>query len=231
MDFNVLLAEDDEDIVKLIRLYLENEGFTVLWAKDGIEALDIFENQNVNIALVDIMMPRMNGYELTKCIRKKSNIPILILSAAQLDSDKILGLNLGADDYLVKPFNPLELIARINAQLRRFYRLGNAKVEDDSKVQIGELILDTQMLTLEKNGEPINLTATEYKILAMLMKSAGRVFTKVQLYETVNGGYYTSDDNTMMVHISKLRDKIEDDPKNPRYIKTVRGLGYKFERF
>lgn len=231
MDFNVLLAEDDEDIVKLIRLYLENEGFTVLWAKDGIEALDIFENQNVNIALVDIMMPRMNGYELTKCIRKKSNIPILILSAAQLDSDKILGLNLGADDYLVKPFNPLELIARINAQLRRFYRLGNAKVEDDSKVQIGELILDTQMLTLEKNGEPISLTATEYKILAMLMKSAGRVFTKVQLYETVNGGYYTSDDNTMMVHISKLRDKIEDDPKNPRYIKTVRGLGYKFERF
>lgn len=231
MDFNVLLAEDDEDIVKLIRLYLENEGFTVLWAKDGVEALDIFENQNVNIALVDIMMPRMNGYELTKSIRKKSNIPIVILSAAQLDSDKILGLNLGADDYLVKPFNPLELIARINAQLRRFYRLGNAKVEDDSKVQIGELILDTQMLTLEKNGEPISLTATEYKILAMLMKSAGRVFTKVQLYETVNGGYYTSDDNTMMVHISKLRDKIEDDPKNPRYIKTVRGLGYKFERF
>lgn len=231
MDFNVLLAEDDEDIVKLIRLYLENEGFTVLWAKDGIEALDIFESQNVNIALVDIMMPRMNGYELTKCIRKKSNIPILILSAAQLDSDKILGLNLGADDYLVKPFNPLELIARINAQLRRFYRLGNAKVEDDSKIQIGELTLDTQMLTLEKNGEPISLTATEYKILAMLMKSEGRVFTKVQLYETVNGGYYTSDDNTMMVHISKLRDKIEDDPKNPRYIKTVRGLGYKFERF
>lgn len=231
MDFNILIAEDDEDIVKLIRLYLENEGFSVLWAKDGVEAMEIFEKEKINLALVDIMMPRMNGYELTKAIRQTSNIPILILSAAHLDSDKILGLNIGADDYLVKPFNPLELIARINAQLRRFYRFGNATNEEEFKISIGELTLDTQMLTLEKNGDPIMLTATEYKILAYLMKSPGKVFTKVQLYEAVNGGYYSSDDNTMMVHISKLRDKIEDDPKNPRYIKTVRGLGYKFERF
>lgn len=232
MDFNILLAEDDEDIVKLIRLYLENEGFNVLWAKDGVDALEIFEEENVNIAVVDIMMPRMNGYELTKNIRKESNIPIIILSAAHLDSDKILGLNIGADDYLTKPFNPLELIARINAQIRRYYRFGNAPTENNSmKISIGELTLDTQMLTLEKNGEPIPLTATEYKIVASLMSSPGKVFTKIQLYEAINGGYYNSDDNTMMVHISKLRDKIEDDPKNPRYIKTLRGLGYKFERF
>ena len=230
MNFNILLAEDDEDIVKLLKLYLENEGYVVLWAKDGVEASEIFDKEKVDLALVDIMMPRMNGYELTKYIRKKSNIPIIILSAAQLDSDKILGLNLGADDYMVKPFNPLELIARINANLRRFYKLGNVKDADDGKINIGELTLDTHMLTLEKKGVPINLTATEYKILVMLMKSPGRVFTKMQIYEEVNGDYYANDDNTMMVHISNLRDKIEDGPKNPRYIKTVRGLGYKIEK-
>ena len=230
MNFNILLAEDDEDIVKLLKLYLENEGYVVLWGKDGVEASEIFDKEKVDLALVDIMMPRMNGYELTKYIRKKSNIPIIILSAAQLDSDKILGLNLGADDYMVKPFNPLELIARINANLRRFYKLGNVKDADDGKINIGELTLDTHMLTLEKKGVPINLTATEYKILVMLMKSPGRVFTKMQIYEEVNGDYYANDDNTMMVHISNLRDKIEDDPKNPRYIKTVRGLGYKIEK-
>ena len=230
MNFNILLAEDDEDIVKLLKLYLENEGYVVLGAKDGVEASEIFDKEKVDLALVDIMMPRMNGYELTKYIRKKSNIPIIILSAAQLDSDKILGLNLGADDYMVKPFNPLELIARINANLRRFYKLGNVKDADDGRISIGELTLDTHMLTLEKKGVPINLTATEYKILVMLMKSPGRVFTKMQIYEEVNGDYYANDDNTMMVHISNLRDQIEDDPKNPRYIKTVRGLGYKIEK-
>lgn len=230
MNFNVLIAEDDEDIVKLLKLYLENEGFDVKWAKDGVEACEIFDKEKINLAIVDIMMPRMNGYELTKYIRNKSNIPIIILSAAQLDSDKILGLNLGADDYMVKPFNPLELIARINAHLRRFYKLGNVQEKTDNKITIGELTLDTETLTLEKNGEPVNLTATEYKILALLMKSPGRVFTKMQIYEEVNGDYYATYDNTMMVHISNLRDKIEQDPKNPKYIKTVRGLGYKIER-
>lgn len=230
MNFNVLLAEDDEDIVKLLKLYLENEGFDVKWAKDGVEACEIFDKEKINLAIVDIMMPKMNGYELTKYIRNKSNIPIIILSAAQLDSDKILGLNLGADDYMVKPFNPLELIARINAHLRRFYKLGNVQEKHDSKITIGDLVLDTETLTLEKGGEPVNLTATEYKILALLMQSPGRVFTKMQIYEEVNGDYYATDDNTMMVHISNLRDKIEDDAKNLRYIKTVRGLGYKIEK-
>ncbi len=230
MDINILIAEDDEDIVKLLRLYLENEGLSTLWAKDGVEAIELFDREKVDLMIVDIMMPRLNGYDLTKAIRLKSNVPIIILSAAHLDSDKILGLNLGADDYLVKPFNPLELIARVKAQLRRFYKLGNSQQEDDHKIAQGELILDTQLLTLEKNGEPILLTATEYKILATLMASPGKVFTKVQLYQAINGGYFATDDNTMMVHISKLRDKIEDDAKTPRYIKTVRGLGYKFEK-
>ncbi len=230
MDFTILIAEDDEDIVKLLRLYLENEGHKVLWAQDGVEATKIFDKEKIDLALVDIMMPKMNGFELVKYIRTKSNIPIIILSAAQMDSDKILGLNLGADDYLVKPFNPLELLARINANLRRFYKLGSMQITGDSKIKVGELVLDTTMLTLEKNGKQINLTATEYKILQMLMKSPGRVFTKMQIYEEVNGDYFDSDDNTMMVHISNIRDKIEDDPKAPKYIKTVRGLGYKVEK-
>ncbi|MBR4800603.1 MAG: response regulator transcription factor [Clostridia bacterium] len=230
MQHTILLAEDDEDIVGLIKLYLEKEGFTVLWARDGVEAVDVFSSHHVDLALVDIMMPRMNGYELTKKIRETSSIPIIILSAAQLDSNKIMGLNMGADDYLVKPFNPLELIARINANLRRAYSLATPNVsQDDGKITVGDLVLDTHLLTLQKNGVPIQLTATEYKILIMLMKSPGRVFTKMQIYEEVNGEYLASDDNTMMVHISNLRDKIEDDPKTPKYIKTVRGLGYKIE--
>ena len=230
MQHTILLAEDDEDIVGLIKLYLEKEGFSVLWARDGVEAVDVFESHHFDLALVDIMMPRMNGYELTKKIRETSSIPIIILSAAQLDSNKIMGLNLGADDYLVKPFNPLELVARINANLRRAYSLAQAQpAPDDGKIAVGDLVLDPHLLTLQKNGEPIQLTATEYKILIMLMKSPGRIFTKMQIYEEINGEYLASDDNTMMVHISNLRDKIEDDPKNPKYIKTVRGLGYKIE--
>ena len=230
MSFNILLAEDDEDIVKLLKLYLENEGFVTFRAKDGVDASEIFDKEKIDLALVDIMMPRMNGYELTKYIRQKSNIPIIILSAAQLDSDKILGLNLGADDYMVKPFNPLELIARINANLRRFYKFGNAQDDDTGKITIGELTLDTNTLTLEKRGVPVNLTATEYKILLMLMKSPPRVLTKMQIYAELHGDYHAHDANTILVHISNIRDKIEDDPKNPRYIKTLRGLGYKIEK-
>lgn len=231
MNFNILIAEDDEDIVNLIKLYLENEGHCILHARDGVEALDIFKNERIDLAIVDIMMPRMNGYDLTKSIRQTSNIPILILSAAQLDSDKILGLNLGADDYMVKPFNPLELIARVSALLRRFYHLGASAVTlDEGRLVLGELVLDTHQLSLEKRGQPIPLTATEYKLLVMMMKTPGKVFTRMQLYEEVNNDAYQNDNNTMMVHISNLRDKIEDDPKNPKYIKTVRGLGYKIEK-
>ncbi len=227
----ILLAEDDGDIVKLIKLYLENEGFEVTWASDGKIAYDYFCNQTFDLLILDIMMPNMDGYQLTRLVREKSNVPIIIVSAAHMDSNKILGLNLGADDYLVKPFNPLELVARVNALLRRFNNLTSKDSLHDGKLQLGELLLDTHMLSLEKNGVPITLTATEYKILVMLMKNPGRVYTKMQIYEEVNGDYFQSDDNTMMVHISNLRDKIEEDPKNPKYIKTIRGLGYKIEKF
>lgn len=230
MNNNILLAEDDEDIVKLLRLYLESDGFNVIWAKDGVEAISKFEHEQVDIALVDIMMPKMNGYEVTRYLRERSNLPIIIISAAQMDADKILGLNLGADDYMTKPFNPLEVIARINAQLRRFHRLSNPPTQDSAKIEIGDLVLDTEKLSVEKRGVPIVLTATEFKILALLMQSPGKIFTKVQIYQAISGGMSANDDNTMMVHISRIRDKIEDDAKNPVYIKTIRGLGYKIEK-
>ncbi len=230
MNNNILIAEDDEDIVRLLRLYLENDGFNVIWAKDGVEAISTFEHEQIDIALVDIMMPKMNGYEVTRYIREKSNIPIIIVSAAQMDSDKILGLNLGADDYMTKPFNPLEVLARINAQLRRYHRLNNPQGVESSRIEVGALVLDKENLSIEKNGVPLVLTATEFKILAYLMQSPGKIFTKVQIYQAISGGMLANDDSTMMVHISRIREKIEDDPKNPVYIKTVRGLGYKIEK-
>ena len=230
--YTILIAEDDADIVELLKLYLENAGYLVLAAGDGVEAYDLLQHNDVDLALLDIMMPRMNGYELTKKIRESNNIPIIILSAKNQDSDKILGLDLGADDYLAKPLNPLEVVARVNSNLRRFYRLNDATTENtESKIlRVGDLELHGDSLQLFRNGEEIPLTPTEYKILAMLMEHPGHVFTKVQIYENVKGEYFESDDNTMMVHISKLREKIEEDSKNPRYLKTVRGLGYKIEK-
>lgn len=224
MDASILIAEDDADIRDLLRLYLEGEGFRVLEAGDGTAALRIAREQSPSMAIVDIMMPEMNGFELTRALRKYSDIPILILSAKSQDNDKILGLNLGADDYIAKPFNPVEIVARVKAQLRRAERTSG------SILTVRELTLDTASFQLTKNGQPILLTPMEYKILAMLMRSPGRIFTKIQLYEGAIGTYFEGDDNTMMVHISKLREKIEDDPKNPRHIITVRGLGYKIEK-
>lgn len=227
--YKVLVVEDDYDIVEVLKLYLVNDGFEVISAPDGAVALDILKNTKVDLAIFDIMMPNLNGYDLTKQAREFINIPIIILSAKALDSDKILGLNLGADDYLTKPFRPLELVARVNSCLRRYYKLNNNEDLCSEKILVGDLCLDTKQLELTKRGEKIAITATEYKILAMLMRSPGQIYTKVQLYENINGEYFNCDSNTIMVHISKLRDKIEDDSKNPRYIKTVRGLGYKFE--
>ncbi len=205
-------------------LYLEGEGLRVLEAGDGTTALRLVREHTPDMAILDIMMPEMNGFELTRALRKYSNIPILILSAKSQDNDKILGLNLGADDYIAKPFNPVEIVARVKAQLRRAERTGG------SVLTVRDLSLDTASFQLTKNGQPILLTPMEYKILAMLMRSPGRIFTKIQLYEGAIGTYFEGDDNTMMVHISKLREKIEDDPKNPRHIITVRGLGYKIEK-
>ena len=220
----ILIAEDDADIRGLLRLYLEGEGMEVLEAADGDTALALARQHSPDMAILDVMMPGRSGYEVTRALRAQSDIPILILSAKSQDNDKILGLNLGADDYIAKPFNPVEIVARVKAQLRRAARTSG------DLVTVGELTLDTAACQLTKRGETIALTPMEYKILALLMRSPGRIFTKIQLYEGAVGNYFEGDDNTMMVHISKLREKIEDDPKNPRCIITVRGLGYKFEK-
>lgn len=233
MSYKILVAEDDDSIVDLLKLYLENEGYEVYAASDGLQAMEILENNKMDIAVLDIMMPKLNGYEVTKRIRNISNIPILILSAKNLDSDKIIGLDIGADDYMTKPFNPLEIIARVKAALRRYYQLNDGagkEITSSTKLVVGELELDTEKLELTKSGKEISLTPTEYKIITLLMKSPGRVYTKAQIYETISGEYFESDDNTMMVHISKLREKIERDPKSSEYIKTIRGLGYKIEK-
>lgn len=223
MATTILIAEDDADIREVLRLYLEGEGFAVAEADDGDTALRLALSSAPDAAILDVMMPGMNGYELTRALRRQSDIPILILSAKSEDNDKILGLNLGADDYIAKPFNPMEVVARVKAHLRR---AGSARRD---LLTVGELTLDTAAMQLYKKGVPVPLTPTEYKILAQLMRSPGRIFTKVQLYEGIAGEFFESNDNTMMVHISKLREKIEDDPKNPRHIITIRGLGYKIE--
>ncbi len=231
MAYNILVAEDDEDIVELLRLYLENEQYKVYIAANGQVALSILEKEKIDLAVVDIMMPVMNGYELIKKVREISNIPIIVLSAKNLDSDKILGLDIGADDYMTKPFNPLEIIARVKSNIRRFYQLNEQVIQNDNhKMVIGDLVMDTEAYSVSLSGKLLFLTPMEYKILAILMKNAGRVLTKVQIYENINGEYFESDDNTMMVHISKLREKIEEDPRQPQYIKTVRGIGYKIEK-
>ena len=229
--YKILVAEDDVDIIALLRLYLENADYDVISAEGGKAALLAIENEQPDLFICDIMMPGMNGYEVIKHIREKgNNIPILVLSAKNNDSDRILGLDIGADDYMVKPFNPLEIVAKVNAMLRRFYKLGSSDMSDSTVFSVGAFTLDVEKVRFSKNGREIVLTPTEFKIMTLLMKNPGRVFTKVQIYEYVNGEYYENDDNTLMVHMSKLRDKIEDDNKNPKYIKTVRGLGYKMDR-
>ena len=224
MQSTVLIAEDDKDIRELLKLYLESEGYRILEAENGRLALELAQKEQPDMAVLDVMMPEMNGLEVTRALRKSSEIPILILSAKSTDNDKILGLNLGAHDYIAKPFNPMEIVARVKAQLRRTVRASG------EILKVRELSLNTTSFVLTKNDKQIFLTPTEYKILAQLMKSPGQIFTRVQLYEAVAGDFFSNDDNTMMVHISKLREKIEDDPKSPKYIITVRGLGYKIEK-
>lgn len=231
--YTILLADDEREIVDILTLYLENAGFNVICAYNGREALNMLQGAGVkaDAAILDIMMPEMDGYTLVKEIRRDNSIPILILSARSDDSGKILGLDLGADDYITKPFNPLEVTARVQAQLRRYYRLNAAAPVVSDRITAGELVLDKASCSLVKNGVDIPLTAIEYKILSLLMENRGKVFTKSRIYEHVwDGGFYESDDNTIMVHISRLRDKIENDPRNPQYLKTIRGLGYRFEK-
>lgn len=228
MQKSVLIVEDDNDILELLKLYLESSNFLVYVAYDGIDALELLEKEKINIIIADIMMPRMNGYELIKKVRANNNIPIMITSAKNMDSDKILGLDMGADAYITKPFNPLEVVAYVKALLRRYNEFEESIKESDV-IKVGELSLDLNKYILKKNNKVIPLTSTELKILTMLMKDPGKIFTKSQIYEVINGDYYECDDNTMMVHISNIRSKIEDNPSKPVYIKTVRGLGYKIE--
>lgn len=230
MKQRVLIVEDDPDIIEFLKLYLENSNFEVLSAENGEQALTILERESIDIALIDIMMPGMNGYELLHCIRDSSDLPVIIISAKSADTDRIFGLDIGADAYITKPFNPLEVIAYIKTILRR---QGNSLTSDKSnysnRIILGELELDTEKLILRKNGKIIPLTAAELKIVSEMMHSPGRIFTKAQLYTCINGELYESDDNTMAVHIYNLRSKIEDDSANPQYIHTIRGLGYKIE--
>ena len=234
MSQQILIAEDDEDIVELLSLYLTGEGFTVFSAGNGLQALERVEVERIDVAILDIMLPVLNGYDLLRKIREKHNFPVIILSAKDLDTDRILGLNLGADAYLTKPFNPLEVVAYVKSALRRYYELGGNAAAEKSAVEkttltVGELELDLLKFILRRRGQIVPLTPAELKIVLKLMQSPGRVYTKAQLYACIGGELYESDDNTMMVHITNIRAKIEDDPSNPRYIKTVRGLGYKIE--
>ncbi|WP_207654128.1 response regulator transcription factor [Pseudobutyrivibrio ruminis] len=227
---NILIAEDSKEIVDVIRLYLEANDVKIIEVNSGKQAMDVFNKMQIHLVLLDIMLPEMNGYEVIKEIRKKSNIPIIFMSAKGQDEDKILGLNLGADDYIVKPFNPLELTARVSAQLRRFYSLGASSDTSLEQIKINNLVLDQRECKLFMDGNEIELTYMEYKLLKLLMNEPGRVFTKSQIFENVWDEEYSYADNTVTVYISKLREKIEVDSKNPKLIKTVRGLGYKFEK-
>lgn len=218
----ILIAEDDEDIVELLSLYLESNNYEITSANNGEDALNTIKEETISLAIVDIMMPKMNGYELIKSIRKFSDIPIIITSAKSMDNDKILGIDIGADVYITKPFNPLEVVAYVKSLLKR-------KTNSLNVIKIGALTLDQERYVVMKNDKVITLTSVEYKILSKLMLNSGKVLSKSQLYEYINGEEFQNDDNTMMVHISNLRSKIEDDPANPEYIKTVRGVGYKIE--
>ncbi|WP_045522072.1 response regulator transcription factor [Neobacillus niacini] len=227
--YTVLVVDDDKDIRDGIEIYLKNEGLTVLKAHDGFEALEILTEHEVHLILLDIMMPRMDGIAATFKIREQRNIPIIILSAKSEDTDKILGLQVGADDYVTKPFNPLELIARVKSQLRRYVTLGQFDKKNKT-IDLNGLTIDQEAKEVAVNGEQVKLTPIEYKIVELLMVNAGRVFSISEIYERVWKEACYNAENTVAVHIRKIREKIEINPKNPRYLKVVWGIGYKMEK-
>jgi DNA-binding response OmpR family regulator len=227
--FVVLVVDDDKEIRDGIEIYLKNEGMKVLKAQDGQEAIELLNKHDVHVILLDIMMPRMDGIATTFKIREEKNIPIIILSAKSEDTDKILGLQVGADDYVTKPFNPLELIARVKSQIRRYVTLGD--YEGTTRlIDLHGLTLDQEAKEVAVNGEAVKLTPIEYKIAELLMVNAGRVFSISEIYERVWNEPSYNAENTVAVHIRKIREKIEVDPKNPRYLKVVWGIGYKMEK-
>ena len=232
---NVLVVDDDKEIVDAIDIYLRNEGINVIKAYDGIEALEALMENDVHLILMDIMMPKMDGLRTTMKIRQEKNIPIILISAKSEDTDKILGLNMGADDYITKPFNPLELISRVKSQLRRYTVLGNYsgqnKEETKSIISSGGLSLNQDTKEVLVDGEGIKLTATEFGILELLLKNQGRVFSIDEIYEKVWKEPSYNAENTVAVHIRRIREKIEINPKEPKYLKVVWGIGYKIEKY
>lgn len=229
--FNILVCDDDKEIVDAIDIYLSQEGYHILKAYDGLQAIEIMKKEEVHLILLDIMMPNLDGIRATRKIRETSSVPIIMLSAKAEDVDKILGLNIGADDYITKPFNPLELIARVKSQLRRYTQLGNLATEEKEAVYVcGGLVVNDDLKTVTVDGEPVKLTPIEYNILVLLIKNQGKVFSIEQIYENIWNEEAIGADNTVAVHIRHIREKIEINPREPRYLKVVWGIGYKIEK-
>ncbi len=227
----ILVCDDDKEIVEAIEIYLLQEGHEVLKAYDGEEALRLLKSDHADLLIIDVMMPKLDGIRATLKIREANNMPIIILSAKSEDADKILGLNVGADDYLTKPFNPLELIARVKSQLRRYTQLGSMVSVDKKNVySTGGLLIDDDLKEVTVDGEPVRLTPIEYNILLLLVKNQGKVFSIDQIYESIWNEDAIGVDNTVAVHIRHIREKIEINPKDPRYLKVVWGIGYKVEK-
>lgn len=227
---NILVCDDDKEIVDAIEIYLSQDGYKIYKAYDGEQAIQILDKEEIHLLIMDIMMPKLDGIRATLKIREYSSIPIIILSAKSEDTDKILGLNIGADDYICKPFNPLELVARVKSNLRRYTSLGSLTGENKAIYQVGGLVLndDTKQVTVD--DEPVKMTPIEYNILLLLMKNQGRVFSINQIYESIWNEDAIGADNTVAVHIRHIREKIEINPKEPRYLKVVWGVGYKIDK-
>ena len=227
----IIVCDDDKEIVEAIEIYLTQDGHQVLEAYDGIEAVEILKKESVDLLIMDIMMPRMDGIRATLKIREKHNIPIIILSAKSEDADKILGLNIGADDYITKPFNPLELVARVKSHLRRYMQLGSTTIKESEAIYtVGGLAINDDLKEVTVDGEQVKLTPIEYNILLLLVKHQGKVFSIDQIYENIWNENAVGVDNTVAVHIRHIREKIEINPKEPRYLKVVWGVGYKIEK-
>ena len=227
---NILVCDDDREIVDAIEIYLSQDGYKIYKAYDGEQAIQILDKEDIHLLIMDIMMPRLDGIRATLKIREYSSIPIIILSAKSEDTDKILGLNIGADDYICKPFNPLELVARVKSNLRRYTSLGSLTGENKAIYQVGGLILNDDIKQVTVDDEPVKMTPIEYNILLLLMKNQGRVFSINQIYESIWNEDAIGADNTVAVHIRHIRDKIEINPKEPRYLKVVWGVGYKIDK-
>ena len=228
---NILVVDDDKEIVESIEIYLENEGFNIYKAYNGLEALEILMEEEIHLILMDIMMPKLDGIKATIKIREEKNIPIILVSAKSEDTDKIIGLNIGADDYITKPFNLLELVARVKSNLRRYITLGNYNNENNKDIlKSGGLELNTSTKEVKVDGELVKITPIEFKILKLLLANKGRVFSIDEIYEKVWNEESFNVENTVAVHIRRIREKIEINPKEPRYLKVVWGVGYKIEK-